>query len=831
MKLLFLLLILISLKFTQCQRTISLSATIYDHTPSRQVDMEVKGTGPPGSVQEGVVLSTLDSSTKLPTYCCGLNIPIPYDLVLTETGVNTGIYEYGTTFFFPIDGRGFDNKTEYPSEQVYYDVNGYPRNFHFCMTIHSEFAFNGGEVFSFAGDDDVWIFFNGQLLVDLVSIHPIAQKTVYLDGIPGLIPGNSYDFDMYYCERHTDNSDLIISANLKFFCPYYDACGVCRGNNDTCCKEVCEGSNQCFFGTCSIDTGFECVQEARNCDDNNTCTDDSCDETQGCINIALDCNDDDHCTLDGCDANSGCYHIEIEDCRPCDPSECITLDPCFPLECNPNTFGDNCVTREINCTVYDPCAISRCENGYCIVEWICTTTPTPTENPTETPTENPTLSPTLSPTVTPTVTPTVFPTVFPTILPTDTPTVTPMVSPTVTPTVSPTDTPTVSPTPTPTVSPKPTLPPRPPPKGLQINCLNCDDLNCDNNCTIISKDSLDISDARNYYGTQLYPNQPIPTIVSTQSEVDSLVNQNSGNNDDERLVILLKQHQQQEQEKDKTFDTNKYFNELSTDIFGKNLIHCGIISSTQDIMIADQQTKGRGRCGYKFLSLMGSLLMSFKCKQTDCNKLPFLQYLTGMAMVEAIQSFPIASDLNIRLKWPNEIFSNEATNKIGSVLCESKYFNNEFDVVIGIGTYLSNSNNPSTTVNQLIHQKQHGSSFSTTSADIPIYISREELVSKFFNKFEPMFMEFTRDGFNEDLKKRYTDYWMHTNQIVKLKEKENHHVKIIGISDSGFLKVIECDTDGNTSSNSQLVELNPETIKFDNQNSVLMEISQQSINN
>ncbi|KAM9974359.1 hypothetical protein ACTFIW_007811 [Dictyostelium discoideum] len=357
---------------------------------------------------------------------------------------------------------------------------------------------------------------------------------------------------------------------------------------------------------------------------------------------------------------------------------------------------------------------------------------------------------------------------------------------------------------------------------------------------LISKDTLDISDAKNYYGTELYPNQPIPTIVSTQSEVDSLVNQKSGNNqqlaNDEKLVILLKQQQQQESEKDKSFDTNKYFKELSTDLFGKNLIHTEVISSTQDIMlkyltytrqglvmIADQQTDGRGRDGSKFLSPMGSLLMSFKCKQTDCNKLPFLQYLTSMAMVEAIHSFPIASDLNLSLKWPNEIVTNEATIKLGGVLCESKYLNNEFDVVIGVGVNLSNSNNPSTTVNQLIHQKQqHGSS----STDIPIYISREELVSKFFNKFEPMFMEFTRDGFKSDLEKRYANYWMHTNQIVKVKERENHHVKIIGISDSGFLKAIECDADGNSSQNSQIVELNPESTSFDIQNLILMQKSQ-----
>ncbi|KAM9988110.1 hypothetical protein ACTFIZ_003462 [Dictyostelium cf. discoideum] len=358
---------------------------------------------------------------------------------------------------------------------------------------------------------------------------------------------------------------------------------------------------------------------------------------------------------------------------------------------------------------------------------------------------------------------------------------------------------------------------------------------------LVSKDPLDISDAKNYYGVELYPNQPTPTIVSTQSEVESLVNQKSGNNE-ESLVILLKQQKDFHSD---TFDINKYFKELSTILFGKNLIHSEVISSTQDIMlkyltftrqglvmIADQQTKGRGRGENKFLSPIGCLLMSFKCKQIDGNKLPFLQYLAGMAMVEAIQSFPIASDLNIHLKWPNDIYSNEPGMKIGGVLCESNYLNNEFDVVIGVGVNLSNSNNPTTTLNQLIHKKKHGLSSSSslltpTSTDIPIYISREELVSHFFIKFEPMFMAFTKDGFKPDLEKKYTSYWMHSNQIVKVKERGNHHVKIIGISDSGFLRAIECDADGNSSPSSQIVELHPDGTSFDIQNLVLMNKPQQ----
>ncbi|EGC36621.1 hypothetical protein DICPUDRAFT_150858 [Dictyostelium purpureum] len=430
----------------------------YDHSPLRNPDFEVPGTGPPGSVQEGIVLPTLDPITKIPTYCCGdgsifdlgrlvihnettfnqwfvdipgVNIPFPYELVLTETGVGTGIYEFASTLFFPLNGMGFDNKTEYPNEPVYYDLYGNPEAFHFCMAIHSSFPYNGGEEFRFAGDDDVWIYFNNQLLVDLGSIHPIAEKVVMLDEIQGLIPGNYYDFDMFYCERHTDNSDLIISANFNFVCPWYDACGVCKGRNDTCCKDPCENLNQCSIGTCNVDTNFQCIQEDRDCDDGDQCTTHSCDVDQGCINIPLNCDDGDHCTEDSCDSFLGCVHTEIENCRPCNPGECPTTDLCFPSECNPFE-GEKCISREINCTISDPCGIGRCDLGICVIDWICT--PTPTESPTVSPTETPTDTPSYEPSY-------------------------------------------------------------PPPKGLHRNCLKCEDLQCEYNwCTYVKNPKWDTSE-------------------------------------------------------------------------------------------------------------------------------------------------------------------------------------------------------------------------------------------------------------------------------------------------------------------------------------------------
>jgi hypothetical protein len=45
------------------------------------------------------------------------------------------------------------------------------------------------------------------------------------------------------------------------------------------------------------------------CDDNDACTDDSCDPNTGCSNIQIVCDDSDPCTEDLCDPNTGCYSL------------------------------------------------------------------------------------------------------------------------------------------------------------------------------------------------------------------------------------------------------------------------------------------------------------------------------------------------------------------------------------------------------------------------------------------------------------------------------------------------------------------------------------------
>lgn len=181
-----------------------------------------------GGVYQGQVLPTLDPSTFKPVVnpertpldvmesfqdwfvnLDGVNQPYVMDIWLQPDPANEGVYIFDSSSFFPLDGPDYIAPAD--------EVMGH--NFGFTTELRTAFEYRGGEVFTFRGDDDVFVFVNQKLAVDIGGIHNASSETLVLDDKAaelGIEIGGVYDLVLFQAERNPGASNYRIETSLDF---------------------------------------------------------------------------------------------------------------------------------------------------------------------------------------------------------------------------------------------------------------------------------------------------------------------------------------------------------------------------------------------------------------------------------------------------------------------------------------------------------------------------------------------------------------------------------------------------------------------------------------